>query len=138
MHTHIHVGGPTASITMGGNFRPQPERTLVYGNGTEEDYNITKVWINEIMDKANLTEEQIELKDSILSNKKLTTKFFGPLVEDMVNPVNEENLMQKANMEVIETFDSGKTKKKFKFRRLPQFFQEIFHQSFSMFKIPQR
>ena len=74
MHTppyrDIHVGGLTPSITMGGNFRPQPERNLVYGNGTEEDYNITKVW-NEILNKANLTEDQVKLKDSILSNKRL-------------------------------------------------------------------
>ena len=58
------------------------QRSLNYGNGTEEDNNFTKEWINDALNKANLTDEQIRVKDVILSDHALTAKVFGPSLQE--------------------------------------------------------
>ena len=58
------------------------QRSLNYGNGTEEDNNFTKAWINDTLSKANLTDEQIRVKDVILSDYALMAKVFGPSLQE--------------------------------------------------------
>ena len=62
--------------------RPTPvqiERSLLHGNGTPEDDVFTRNWINETLNDSPLTEDQIKLKDFILSNQELTIKVFGTM-----------------------------------------------------------
>ena len=73
---------PNALLVANSPARPQPTRSLAQPNfdGTEEENNKTLIFLNDILDKSNLTQEQIQLKDTILSNQQLAKTFFGPLL----------------------------------------------------------
>lgn len=74
--------GPNALLVGNNPARPQPTRSLSLPNfdGTEEENNKTMIFLNDILNKSNLTQEQIQLKDTILSNQQLAKTFFGPLL----------------------------------------------------------
>ena len=73
---------PNALLVANSPARPQPTRSLAQPNfdGTEEENNKTMIFLNDILNKSNLTQEQIQLKDTILSNQQLAKTFFGPLL----------------------------------------------------------
>ena len=90
IHTHSCVGvgaitcaiqAPTVTL-VGTGITTVLQRSLNYGNGTEEDNNFTRTWINDALGKANLTDEQIRVKDVILSDHALTAKVFGPSLQE--------------------------------------------------------
>ena len=66
---------------------------MVFRNGSEEDYNVSKTWINDTLRKSNLTEEQVHLKEVILSDQELATKVFGPVIREMMMDNTTEEII---------------------------------------------
>ena len=69
----------------------------MHGNGTHEDDVFTRNWINKTLNDSPLTEDQIKLKEFILSNQELTVKVFGTMFIQEINNVGE-----------VEDYQSGK------------------------------
>jgi len=61
-------------------------RSLNFNNATEEENNITRTLLNQTLNYANLTTEQTQLKDLILSDPELTSRVFGPVLKEMLSP----------------------------------------------------
>ena len=70
------------------------QRSLNYGNGTEEDNNFTKAWIDDALSKANLTDEENRVKNVILSDYALMAKVFGPALREEKKVENDKSLTE--------------------------------------------
>lgn len=107
LKSHTHISPPHLHATVQGPSGPSPavinsaglsittrlERSMVFRNGSEEDYNVSKTWINDTLRKSNLTEEQVHLKEVILSDQELATKLFGPVIREMMmDKTKDENI----------------------------------------------
>ena len=80
-HTHASVKvDPNVALVVNNPAVPLPRRSLQNFDGTEEENKKTIRFLNDILNKSNLTQEQIQLKDTILSNQQLAKTFFGPLL----------------------------------------------------------
>ena len=100
-HVHGTAQGPTLPIaavinSAGLSITTRLERSMVFRNGSEEDYKVSKTWINDTLRKSNLTEEQVHLKEVILSDQELATKVFGPIIREMMmDKTTDENIAGK-------------------------------------------
>ena len=61
-----------------------------------DENNITRSLPNDTLNYANLTTEQTQLKDLILSDKELTSRVFGPVLQEMLSAsIPEEDIKGK-------------------------------------------
>ena len=98
LRTHVHPVTSAPGATGVGGTPPLGvppivlvlERSLLNGNGTDEDNNFSKNWINETLKESNLTEEQVNLKHFILSDEELTSRVFGPVIMEELEKMNTD------------------------------------------------
>ena len=116
LRTHIHPvtaqGVPTGPATP--PIAIVLERSLLNGNGTDEDINFSRNWINETLKESNLTEDQVNLKHFILSDQELTSRVFGPVIMEELERINKGendsgrifNCMQTITITVLQFYNS--------------------------------
>ena len=89
LRTHVHPVPAAPGTTLVAPIAVVLERSLLSRNGTDEDDNFSRTWINETLKESNLTEDQVNLKHFILSDQELTSRVFGPVIMEELERINK-------------------------------------------------
>ena len=113
-HTHpciaVHVGMGTTTCTTTAGVIPALtlQRSLVWNNATDEEYNQAMSWINATMSSSNLTNSEENIKDFLLSNPSIISAILGPVVEEIYQ---QQTLSQDDIADHVFQLDIGEESK---------------------------
>jgi len=143
VNAHVHGCNPLAACAIAPLLQTPPHNPFMLPlntrsllNATEDEYNATVKYLNELFVNDSLTESETAMKDFVFSNPELLTEILQPMLENLKNETVVVDLKQanlsKQNDDIITALplfhlNNGSSKHEMRFKTINAEENNILH-----------